>query len=609
MNITKFSLVLVIVFLGSCASTNDQDDPLKNTKRLVKEGHVSLYNNGALNVPNTKIKLIPPGPDAVGLAMELSGIKARESFLRSIMNARDAVYLVRNGTRKSFRVAGDISKKTNEITNHIRRFSRTNSQLLIYRAYPDTKQIIGESFQLSARVSDEINQLAINIRKDAELYATKAQDRHELYEGLAGASVGFAIRGVTKSSKDVKEDIRHIGNKFIKGYVILPRKWKARRLKQKNDINYFKKNWQASLSTREKLSGKFTNIILNTSNKYGENISQSLNKSKSALENAGETGVGFAALDSMRWLLHALLWDATIAPVSKVGVSTIGFVASNTVVFPVMVVVGESAAVSKVAVEQIYHTGRKTVDIVAPTFHAALASTYAVSSFAVKSVGSVVVGGAGVVASATVGVVDSFSALTIQTTGSAIGYGVEYVGVPLSTAGIKTTGTMAGVVVGATESLGGTGLLVSGEASALATTATGYTAAGSVAVVGSTGSAVVGSTLGVYEVAKSIAVPSSYQLGSGIVLGYSSMSHLAAHSILGVADASYLVLSLEGPKWVVYAVKGNLGSGDDILPGTVLDLESMQTQGESFSVLNASDREIDELVESLQSDLPFEDED
>lgn len=33
---------------------------------------------------------------------------------------------------------------------------------------------------------------------------------------------------------------------------------------------------------------------------------------------------------------------------------------------------------------------------------------------------------------------------------------------------------------------------------------------------------------------------------------------------------------LEDPRWVLYAVKGKLGKGEALVPGTMLDLKSMQ---------------------------------
>ena len=59
---------LVLVLCVGC--TAPSGDPLKHTKTLVLEGHRSLYNNGAFQVPNTSIRLIPAGPSA----LELDGI-------------------------------------------------------------------------------------------------------------------------------------------------------------------------------------------------------------------------------------------------------------------------------------------------------------------------------------------------------------------------------------------------------------------------------------------------------------------------------------------------------------------------------------------------------
>ncbi|MBI4083457.1 MAG: hypothetical protein HY423_12695 [Candidatus Lambdaproteobacteria bacterium] len=88
------------------------------------------------------------------------------------------------------------------------------------------------------------------------------------------------------------------------------------------------------------------------------------------------------------------------------------------------------------------------------------------------------------------------------------------------------------------------------------------------------------------------------------MLSYKSITHLAAHSVLAVADASYLVLSLEGPRWVIYAVKGNLSSGEELTPGTILDLKRMQANGEVFCNLPVSDAEMSAVVASVPASLP-----
>jgi hypothetical protein len=70
------------------------------------------------------------------------------------------------------------------------------------------------------------------------------------------------------------------------------------------------------------------------------------------------------------------------------------------------------------------------------------------------------------------------------------------------------------------------------------------------------------------------------------------------------SDCSYPVLYLEGPRWVLYAVKGKLGKGDDLVPGTILDLKSMQEAGEEIYNIPVSDEEMKNVVESVYGELP-----
>jgi len=100
-----------------------------------------------------------------------------------------------------------------------------------------------------------------------------------------------------------------------------------------------------------------------------------------------------------------------------------------------------------------------------------------------------------------------------------------------------------------------------------------------------------------------VVVPTGFTLGSGVVLGYGSLSQLAAHSVLAVSDASYMVLSMEGPNWVLYSVKGLLGEGEELVPGTVLNLETMQNGGEEFKKLPISQAEMDKVIEALPQDI------
>jgi hypothetical protein len=89
-----------------------------------------------------------------------------------------------------------------------------------------------------------------------------------------------------------------------------------------------------------------------------------------------------------------------------------------------------------------------------------------------------------------------------------------------------------------------------------------------------------------------------------MVLSYGTMAHLGAHTILAASDFSYLVLSLEGPRWVIYAMRGKLGKGEDLVPGTMLDLKTMQEAGEEIYNLPVSNEEMKSVVESVYGELP-----
>ena len=64
-----------------------------------------------------------------------------------------------------------------------------------------------------------------------------------------------------------------------------------------------------------------------------------------------------------------------------------------------------------------------------------------------------------------------------------------------------------------------------------------------------------------------------------------------------------MVLSMEGPNWVLYSVKGMLGMGEELAPGTVLDLENMQKEGEQFKKLPITPAEMDRVIKALPEDL------
>jgi hypothetical protein len=118
---------------AACAQNGSQpgeDDPLRNTKKLVAEGHATLYRNGAFQVPTTTIHLIPPGPDAINLAAELAGKRARQSFQESIKHARESVDFAKAGVDKSVSAAGAINRATETAAESARAATRFGGQAI-----------------------------------------------------------------------------------------------------------------------------------------------------------------------------------------------------------------------------------------------------------------------------------------------------------------------------------------------------------------------------------------------------------------------------------------------------------------------------------------------
>jgi hypothetical protein len=181
---------------------------------------------------------------------------------------------------------------------------------------------------------------------------------------------------------------------------------------------------------------------------------------------------------------------------------------------------------------------------------------------------------------------------------------VRYIGVPLASAGIVLGGGTVGTVVGAAGAASGGALAVGGETAALSSSGFGRVLAGTTFVGGHAASVGAAGGYAAYELSQAVVVPPGYELAGGIVLDYGTMSQFGAQTILAASDCAYLVLSLEGPRWVLYAVKGNLGRGDDLPPGAVLDLRKMHEAGEEILMIPASGEELRGAVDALYDDLP-----
>lgn len=611
MSLKKTFSILCFALLLSCASNpGKEENPLKHSPRLIKEGHSSLYHNGAFQVPHTEIRLIPAGPRPLELAMELAGLRARQAFLTSLKNAADSVYLIPRGSKLSLEYAKKIQAGGDAIGDSITDTTRSSGTLLIKRSAVTGAKLVLGSWRFGAKTGAAMYDYGIEIEEDIIAGGSRlASDATESGISTIGSSWGLASDIASASTKGAKKSLFFAGNQFVKGYAAVPRKYKKRgqRVARAASAKNFSDALDTPNHTREVLSEGFTELIGDTTRDYGRNVQRSLNNAGDALNESRDIGFGLAFLKSVRWVLQGVLWDGLVSPITKLGVGSVGYVTVNLGIYPAMVVVSEGLVLTNLAVEVTWNSAGAVYDLVAPTAVSAVASLYSVFQFTGGNAlaGATAIGGTAIGSGEIVG--GQVAGAAVKGVGLITGKSVQYIGVPLAAAGVTTGSGMVGLVAGSAGTITGASMVVAGEVASLTTKGFGNVIADTTLVGGTVASVAVGTTLGVYELSKAVIVPAGYQLGGGIVLGYGTLTHLGAHSVLAVSDAAYLVLSLEGPRWVIYAVKGNLGEGDDLPPGTMLDLEAMQGAGEEFAYLPISDEEMSNVVNSVYQELPVND--
>jgi len=794
----RFLKYLILIIFISCSTVSD--DPLKNTKKLIKSGHSNLYNNGAFKVPMTSIKLIPPGPDSLALASTMFGIKARESLLLSLKNASESFYIVKSGVLKTLDFSGTIYGEAEDLVKIIHTSVKKDSYYIISKSIELPKKVFKKSIKLKRRVVNEIKEFSNKIDEGTKKFGNQIVDEY-VYGGYITsikinmesekrkaiflneaeytdsyiASVGKDYdevaskknknlaanmeasgkradkafqnlgdqtgemgkkigKGTYKIAKDGAEAMnkslsgggdrvgpklfaaakffnekskekaaRHLEyakDNFIQGYIVLPKKLKNRGLSVAKSFDEYSKSFSYSSKLRKELSDKMSYIFTNTLSTYGDDFSASLNQAKKEVtQNSQAIGYTFGAIKSLYWVTKAIFWDSIIKPVGKATAAGLGYITTNAVIYPTMLVTAGGIATTQVAVKIVANTGMATYDLVAPTATSAIAAVFSLLEYTGGKIGTGVLAstalpakyilkGAGKVSSSLVktvgksaeivargssqfikasaygagkfilgttylgtpivktglalsgkiargttwtagkisggviaGVAHVDRAVSIsgskiiqggtwatghlievssKAAGKVAATGTKYIGVPLATVGIPIAATSVGVAVGAAGVAAGSSYFVTGESVGLGIFGFGTTLAGVTTAGGTAGSVAVGSIVGIYELGKSVTVPSGYILGSGIVLSYGSLVHLGAQTVLAAADVAYLVLSLEGPRWVIYGVKGKLGKGNDLVGGTILDLEEMKKGGEKFEYIPASKDEIKKIIKSIK---------
>ena len=243
------TLALTSALFGCTATDSEQrpDDPLKYSKKLVTEGHLSLYENGAFHVPNTSISLIPPGPSAAEFALELMGIRARQSLLLSLKRAGESVFIVSEGTQISVQAGTAIHDASGEVTREIQRFTRADGTLLIYHAAHEGRELVGKAWEFSKETAADMDRLGANLVEDSHQGGREiAHTGNELGQKIVTDSLKQAHILSKKSRMRSAAAGSFARQEFVQGYATIPSKLKTRGQEMGDDLT--KLDFSGSLS-------------------------------------------------------------------------------------------------------------------------------------------------------------------------------------------------------------------------------------------------------------------------------------------------------------------------------------------------------------------------
>lgn len=611
----KVRVTIIALFFISCSHTPTKEtnvaditgEPLKNSKELISKGHVSLYQNGAFNVPGTTVMLIPPGPKTLDLASELSGTSAKAAFQLSLKRAKESVAVIKRGSAWSFRQGKNVSQASSDFSKQLSHFGRINSKVIIDRSVAFSHKIIGSTWD---EASDKRKALIQWADHQGKIYDTNSELSDEFFEEELAYTRenGLRLQEEWRKAQERRATIystsayRH----FVLGNLALPQALSTnwREFSQTPTFEQYVKDHRDAKKWREDNSRDLKETMTDGYESYGARIYTQIKKGNKELsEMSQEYGFSLASLKALKYYLQGLVVEGIVRPVGKISGGALGYLAVNALAYPAMIVTKDGITSMELAVEIVGLGVKSGYAITAPTIEGVAAGALSLYHKAGSKIAPTALYLEGKVEEAGLSALKHGSKGSIKLTKSVVTNGTKYVAVPLSTAGIVSTGVVSSAVLGGS-GLAASGVLVAGgEAASTLTTVVGQSAALSTVVVGTSVSVGAGAAVMLYDVGKAITVPPAYALGGGIVLSYGTMVHLSSQTLLAVADASYLVLSLEGPRWVLYAVKGNLLKNQEINSGSVMDLKKMQESGEVFYHVPASEDEINSVVRDLGKDL------
>ncbi|MCZ8157528.1 MAG: hypothetical protein O9264_15505 [Leptospira sp.] len=584
----SFISIICFCLVLTCKSTEtDQDDPLKNSKKLIREGHKSLYYQGAVPIAGTSIKFIPPMEEG---EIYIYGKKfkfAKEEFSKAITKASESIIVIKNGTKYSWSLADDVSKSGNEAVNYIEQNATLPGIYIMYESNAKAYGLIGSSFDEGMKAHNKVIQNSEQLRKDWETWAEyRFKDPAERDKTPAFQARMKSYNQIFKTSFD----------SFVYGYVDMDEALKSAwdEYYEVIDSGGWRDLYTEVHELRTIVSDSISSTWKETFFNYGEATKEELASAGKDIESIADgEGLSFSLLKAFVKTTKAIFYDAIIEPVGKIGVLSIGYIGVNAVVYPAAIIsVGTTTSVYLLA-ETVTVAGKGVVYIIAPNVQLALGALLGSTEIVVgESYESLRAGG-----KASSYVVRKTSKYTTKGAAIITEKSGKYILAPSTLIGVTTSQT----IVGGGLSLSGTtaGGVVTATSAGLQTTtyvASKTTAAG-VGVTGTVTSFGTGTVFGIYYLGKSVGVPMGVGVGSGVVLSYEVMSQMSAHSLLAVADCSYLVLSLEGGKWVVYGVKDVSNKANGLFSGAIVNLEQVRKEGGTIVKVPLTQEEADRILE------------
>lgn len=582
----KLYLYLILAVLG-CAS-GDKDDPLKNTKKLMESGHKSLYYNGAFEVKGTSIKLIPSFAESeVFIAGRRFGL-AKQGWSENVKKAKESYQILKQGKDISFKAGDKISKEGTEIAKALGNTATDDGVYIISKSLAASYGLIGTSVSTGKDVHDSIVEESVILRKKMNQFADSlsesdfpAPDRPEFSE----------------RAKEYKKEFKDGVDSFVIGYVDMGDYFAKTLEDSKRNITESGgagKDFKDSLvnfvsEANSSLTSSLKEIVFS----YGEDTKKEFSESKKEIESIADgEGAGWAFLKASIWAVKGVVYDGGVKPFAQVGAVMVGYAAVNSI-WPVAIVGGVGAKALKVLVEVVKVGVSGVVYLIAPNAKLALAGIVGSAKF----IGGEAFNAADVSSRKGANAALYTSSKAVQATGIITEKTGTYVLAPAALGGTVIGQSLVGggVAVGGSV-VGGAVVGTTGTASAVVYTGTkaaDYTVSG----VGTGLSGGVAAGYGVYYSAKAVGIPAGVTIGSGVVLSYEAVAQLSAQTILAVSDVSYLVLSMEGGKWVVYGIKDTTGKAKTLLSGAVVDVDQIRKEGNEVIKVPATDEEIERMLD------------